>query len=107
MIKTRFTEAEIFEAYRIANQLSDTEFARELQVSKGRLSHWMNARHYPPLEWLTVTAREFTGKWQSDLAVYILRKRGNEDDIPCVCEDVIGDNGPCPKHGAAVAEVNK
>lgn len=93
------TEADILRAYQAEQEFqTDTAFADALLVTRGKMSNWLNHVHYPDLPWLLQTARLFAGKWQSDLAVDILRRRGNEDDIPCVCTDAIGDNGPCPKH---------
>ena len=92
------TESDVFEAFRAEHELNDTDFAYALAISKGRWSNWKAMRHYAPREWLIQTARVFSGAWQSELAADLLRRRGFEDDIPCVCLELIGDNGPCPKH---------
>lgn len=96
------TVADVFRAYQAAELLSDEEFARALSVSRQTLHNRRKRTYYPKKDWLITTARLYAGEWQSDLAVDILKLLGLEDDIPCICLEVIGDNGPCPKHGELV-----
>ena len=102
MPKREATEADILRKYqRMQEFQTDTAFADALTVSRQKMSSWLKGFHYPEFGWLVQIARLFAGSWQSDLAVELLRRRGNEEDIPCICSEEIGDNGPCPKpkHG--------
>ena len=95
------TIPDVLKAYKAAEQFeSDSAFAEALSLSRQVMSHWMNERHAPTNEWLQAMATVKRGQWQSDMAVDILKLRGQ--DIPCICLEVLGDNGICPKHGIAV-----
>lgn len=94
------TIPDILKAYKAAEQFeTDDAMAEALGVSRQVFSHWMNERHQPDPENLRDMTIRFAGKWQGDMAVDILKNM--ESDIPCICLEQIGDNGPCPKHGQA------
>lgn len=92
------TEADVFMAYQAAQRLDDSEFARQIGSYRQQYWQWKNRVHYVQRDWLIKTARTFAGSWQSDMAVDILRRRGEDEAIPCVCLEQVGDNGPCPRH---------
>jgi len=95
------TIPDVLKAYKAAEQFeSDSAFAEALSLSRQVMSHWMNGRYTPTGEWLQTMAIVKRGQWQGDMAVDLLKLRGME--IPCVCLDLVGDNGVCPKHGVAV-----
>lgn len=97
------SEMDIFRVWQAKKGFrSDAEFARALEISRSRLNNWLAEINAPPTEWLQALARDFAGEWQSELAAETLEFR--EADVPCVCSQYIGDNGPCPKHGAPIAE---
>jgi hypothetical protein len=98
------TIPEILKAYKAAEQLeTDEKLAESLSVSKQVLSHWMNQRHAPTNEWLQAMAIVKRGKWQGDMAIDLLKLRGK--DVPCICLEIIGDNGICPKHGVVYPQM--
>ena len=105
-VDTKLTEPEIMGAYKAAERIeTDAQFARELMVSRQRMGQWLVGTHAPDKDWLQLTALVFNGKWQSQMAVDLLKHRGLEDDVPCICLEVIGDNGHCPKHEAGLEKV--
>jgi hypothetical protein len=100
MPNKKLTEADVIRQYKKEMGYgSDIETAESLKVSRAKLSHWLRSIHYPDLKWLLDTAREFRGQPQSKLAVELLKRRGFEHLVPCVCEFEIGDHGFCPRHG--------
>lgn len=81
---------------------ADTAFSEALGVSRQVLSNWFNSINSPTNDFLSATALECVTTWQGDLAVELLNLRGLS--VPCVCLEIIGDNGPCPKHGTLEVE---
>ena len=102
----KLTVPEVLKAYKIAERFkTDNDMADALSLSRQVLSHWMTERHAPTNEWLRSMAIVYRSRWQGDMAVDLLKLR--KQDIPCICLEMIGDNGPCPKHGIQHAVVSR
>ena len=99
----KITEADVLEAYRAAQQMNQSEFAAALGMSRQSYSAYVNEGRKQDLAGLRETALKEVGTWIGDLAVDLLKVRGS--DIPCVCLEMIGDNGPCPKHPAPASQM--
>jgi len=100
MPKQKLSEIEIMKAYKAAGLFeSDSAFADDLSVSRQTMSQWLNDIYKPQSTWLRLTALLHKDNWRGKMCVDLLNARGLEDDIPCVCLEKTGDNGPCPKHG--------
>lgn len=91
------SELAIFRYYQERAELeTDSALADALDIDRRRLFNWLSGRQSPDLEWLQSVTVKYAGNWQSHLAVDMLTLR--EQEIPCLCLEYIGDNGPCPKH---------
>ena len=91
------TQADVFEAYRAAQQLGKTEFAHQMGMSKQSYSSYVHNKAQPELSGLQESAKLYVGHWIGDLCVDLLKLRGAA--IPCVCKTEMWDCGACPKHG--------
>lgn len=97
------SEMDIFRLWQARQGLNvDSRFADALGISRAKLWNWYNGINEPETEGLQEIALAYRGKWQCELAVEVLNFR--KADVPCVCLESIGDNGPCPKHGGALPE---
>jgi len=95
----KLTEVEIIQAYQSAEGLETWhELAAALGLSCTVVGNWLRGLCGPDGDWLRRQALKMAG-WQSEMAIALLEARGEE--VPCICLDQIGDNGPCPKHGIA------
>lgn len=95
-------EADMYEAYRVAEGLSKAEQARALNISRQRLNGLYNgakAETDVVMDWF----QNGSADWVREMALDIFTHRPYLD-VPCVCETEIGDNGPCPRHAAVLIE---
>lgn len=97
------TQAEILEGYRTkVFKLSKSDFAHELNSSRQSYHLWLGDTSIA-YETLCDWARHNMGGWLGVMAIELLNARGLE--LPCACLEVIGDNGPCPKHWPSAGPV--
>jgi transcriptional regulator with XRE-family HTH domain len=83
---------------------TDAAFAEALGIDRQRLSQWMTETHQPSVDVLKVWAMLYiiTTPWKARMAVELLKAMGLEEEIPCTCLELVGDNEYCPKHEGVV-----
>lgn len=102
MAKAR-TAKDVFEKWRALQGIeTKSEFATLLGMSKQQYNNIFNLGYSVSAKELSSLAIRHAGSWISECAVEVMRVQGDEELIPCVCLENIGDNGPCPRHGSAL-----
>ena len=100
---SKLSEADIFKAYRAAEGMKQTEMAQVLGIQRQRLFSYENEEYKPStsllVNWFLYAPEPFVREMALEMLV-----RRPVDERPCVCLEVIGDNGPCPRHSAELVE---
>ena len=99
----KLSEADIFKAYRAAEQLKKAEMARVLEIPRQRYGDYESDSYKPTTSQLTNWFLYAPEPFVREMALEMLVRRP-VDERPCVCLEVIGDNGPCPRHSAELVE---
>ena len=98
------SDGEIMEGYRTAEGLKKTEMADALGISRQLYNLYTKKNGSVPsstlvMMWFLRGAEE----WVREMALELFVRRP-ELERPCVCLEMIGDNGPCPRHAATLVE---
>lgn len=93
------TTLQLLERVRGELELSKGDFAEALGVSRQWYDQILNDGKQVDLKTLSAVARDQAGSEIGGLAVELIVRWHGKENVPCVCQTELGDNGPCPKHG--------
>ena len=98
----KITDSDIFKAYQAAEGLSQSDMAEALGITRQGVHNYLKGTR-PTTEFVLRWFLHGSTDWVKEMALEIFARRPGHE-VPCVCLERIGDNGPCPRHAAVLME---